>query len=229
MDFLFKKGKTSVTIPIFIESSAGAVGAGLTGLAYDTSGLICYYVKPRATPQQIVLVTNTVTGEYTENSFKEISSALMPGWYRLDIPDIVCLTGNDVVTIQLSGAANMVPCNINIRLTDVDLDDSVAGGMSEIAVISTAAANAEQNAYDALTAAEAINADSGSPSQGAPPDSASIITKIAWIYASWRNKKTTTATLETLYADNGTTALAKKTTTYASNGTKTEAEYITGA
>lgn len=64
--------------------------------------------------------------------------------------------------------------------------------------------------------------------QGAPSATASAFTGLNFIYEAWRNKSTTTATLVTVFKDDGTTALVKST--IADNGTTfTKDEFITGA
>jgi hypothetical protein len=68
----------------------------------------------------------------------------------------------------------------------------------------------------------------GEVAQGAPPASADLATKIDWLYTSWRNKRTNDGTDTKLFADDGTTVIAKQATSEAA-GTVTKAEWITGA
>lgn len=66
------------------------------------------------------------------------------------------------------------------------------------------------------------------PSQGNPPASADLATKIDYLYMVLRNKKTETSALQTVYADDGTTPVVKRT--LASDGTTlTVGEMSTGA
>lgn len=55
------------------------------------------------------------------------------------------------------------------------------------------------DSYAALTGANA------EPGQGTPAVNASIISKIAYIYKTWRNKKTQTSSTFSLFADDATT------------------------
>ena len=65
----------------------------------------------------------------------------------------------------------------------------------------------------------------GEPSPGAPPASASLGVKVDWLYAITRNGESVTASLQTIYADDGTTPLTKATV--ADNGTTfTRAELV---
>lgn len=115
-------GDTDVKIPVFIQDSSSTTGAGLTGLAYDTASLVCYYVRPGSAAAQLALATQTVTGAHADGGFVEIDSTNMPGWYRLDLSDAVVATGITSVGIILKGAANMAPCNIEIQLDAVPAD-----------------------------------------------------------------------------------------------------------
>lgn len=122
------KGSTSQTVNIFIADSSSTTGNGLGLLTYSSSGLICYYVSPGRVPTKINLVNQTPTGAWISGGFCEIDDPYMLGWYRLDLPNAVLSRtdlgssefnlGAESVGIQLSGATNMVPCNLEIQLID---------------------------------------------------------------------------------------------------------------
>lgn len=76
--------------------------------------------------------------------------------------------------------------------------------------------------YGALTDAQA------EPGQGAPAANASALTKIAYLFKSWRNKKTQTADTWTLFNDDGTTA-GQAATVSDDGTTATKGEIGTGA
>ena len=66
------------------------------------------------------------------------------------------------------------------------------------------------------------------PTQGAPSATPAPMDAIAYLYMFLRNKRITSATLDTIYADDGSTAVMK--TTIADDGsTLTKSEYISGA
>lgn len=124
-----KRGSTSVRRLIFIGDSTSSTGAGLEGLTHASSGLVCWYFAGDLTDAvQVTLVTAT-RGTYTSGGF--IAIANMPGWYEIGIPN-AALDGGNEVSIQLRGAANMVPVNIHIELDSVDYQDSAAFGLSRI-------------------------------------------------------------------------------------------------
>lgn len=132
MKVSIKAGATSQSVNVFIQDSISTTGAGKTGLVF--SGVTAYYsfAGAAATATAITLVTQTITGAWTSGGFVEISSANMPGLYRLDLPNAVLASGNGrsvVVYLTASGAA---PCVLEIELTGWDNQDAVHGGMSAL-------------------------------------------------------------------------------------------------
>lgn len=121
MKLIRKKGATDQTILVFIQDSASTTGGGKTGIAYNASGLVCYYVRPGSAAAQLTLATQTVTGAHSDGGFVEIDATNMPGVYRLDLSDAILATGVDSVVLMLKGATGMAPLPIEIQLTDFDL------------------------------------------------------------------------------------------------------------
>lgn len=126
------KGSTSVSIYVFIQDSSSQIGSGLTGLVFNSGSLVCYYVRPLGSATQLSLVTQTVTGAWTSGGFVEISSTNMPGVYRLDIADAAIASGVNSVVLVLRGAANMVPCHVELELVAVNPQDSVRYGLTAL-------------------------------------------------------------------------------------------------
>lgn len=119
------------------------------------------------------------------------------------------------------------------------LTDWINGGRLDLLLdtIPTTAMRGTDGANTAtpLTAAEVnaevvnvINTDtSGEPAQGAPPATASLRTKIDWLFKAFRNKKTQTATEWDLFNDAGTVVDSKATV--ADDGTTaSKAEIVSG-
>src|SRR5690348_3546167 len=110
------KGATSQAIYLFVQDSTSTSGAGKTGLAYNTSSLVAYYVRPLGSATSISLVTQTVTGAYSSGGFVEVDSANMPGLYRFDIPNAAIASGVNSVVVMLKGATAMAPVVLEIQL-----------------------------------------------------------------------------------------------------------------
>lgn len=119
MKLSIKKGTTSKTIAVFIPDSSKTDGSGLTGLVYNSAGLVASYWRPGGSRTAITLATlASVTASYSSGGFIEIDATNMKGWYRLDLPDAVLATGADVAGVHLQGATNMAPVPLEIQLDD---------------------------------------------------------------------------------------------------------------
>lgn len=118
MDFFqVEKGNTSTTINVFIQKSTD--GSAMTGLAYNTSGLKCYYKRTAGTAlTELTLATLTATGSHNPGGFVELSATNAPGMYRLDLPNSMVATGANRVGLILSGVTDMQPLAVNVNLID---------------------------------------------------------------------------------------------------------------
>src|SRR3954468_8156319 len=120
-----KRGTTSKLLRVFIADSSSTVGAGLTGLLFNTALLTAYYIREGdASPTAITLATMTV-GTWASGGFKEVSSANMPGVYQLGLPDAALASGAASVVVMLKGAASMAPVTLEIDLEGAALQTPV--------------------------------------------------------------------------------------------------------
>jgi len=101
-------GSTSQSIELYL---------GATGLTFSTSGLAAYYVRNQSAPVAITLVTQTATGAWTSGGFAEISSSLVPGVYRLDVPNAAFAAGASDVTIVVRGASGTNGAVLTVTLS----------------------------------------------------------------------------------------------------------------
>lgn len=124
-------GSTGHRLLLFITNSS--TGAGLTGLAYNTSGLACGYKRNAdSAAVAVTLVTITTLGTYVSGGFKEVSASLCPGFYEFHPPDAAFASGSGSVAFELFGAANMVPLPLEMELTAWNNQDGVRGGMTAL-------------------------------------------------------------------------------------------------
>jgi hypothetical protein len=100
---------------------------GVTGLTFSTSGLAAYYVRNREAPTPITLVTQTPTGTWASGGFAEISSSLVPGVYRLDVPNAAFAAGASDVTIVVRGASgtNGAVLTVTLKYSQIDMSQAV--------------------------------------------------------------------------------------------------------
>lgn len=128
----FLAGVTSQTIDIFIQDSSSTIGAGLSGLAFGTSGLTAYYRKgATGTPTAITLVTQTVGGAWSSGGFVELDAVHTKGVYRFDVPDTI-LASTPWATIYFYGAANMAPVIAELEIVSVNPFDGVRMGLTAL-------------------------------------------------------------------------------------------------
>jgi hypothetical protein len=123
-------GATSQSVNVLVLDSSSTVGAGLSGLAYNTASLAAYYTFAGAntTATAITLATLAgVTSAWATGGFIEIDATHMKGLYRLDLPNAVLATAKGrSVTVYLYGAANMAPVVLEIELESWDNQVAIA-------------------------------------------------------------------------------------------------------
>ena len=119
--------------------------------------------------------------------------------------------------------------------TEIDAIKAVTDVIPDSGAMTSIAQEATINALNDISAADvnaevvdALNVDTyAEPAQGAPPATASIVTKISHLYKAWRNKKEETATETRIYDDAGTVVDHKRTVS-DDGTTATAGEWITG-
>lgn len=137
------KGATSVLIRVFIQDSSSTTGAGLTGLAFNTSSLVCYRARDddgNAGGTAITLATATL-GTWASGGFKEKDATNMPGWYEFGVTNASLVTGSRSVSFMFKGATNMAQTPIEIELTGFDNQSVTDGGLSKLASLTFTVAN----------------------------------------------------------------------------------------
>jgi hypothetical protein len=134
MKLLVKKGATSVLACIFIQDSSSTTGAGLSGLVFNTAGLICYRARAddgNAGGTAITLATATL-GTWATGGFVEKDATHMKGVYEIGITNASLAAGSDYCILYFSGATNMAPLVLEIQLVAFDPDDAVHMGLSSL-------------------------------------------------------------------------------------------------
>jgi hypothetical protein len=112
-----ERNASAITIAPASTSQSIELYLGATGLTYATSGLAAYYVRNQSAPVAITLVTQTPTGAWTSGGFAEISSSLVPGVYRLDVPNAALIAGASDVTIVVRGASGTNGAVLTVTLS----------------------------------------------------------------------------------------------------------------
>lgn len=144
MKLLVQKGKTSYLANIFIQDSSSSTGAGLTGLVFNSSSLVCYRSRSddgNAGGTAITLATQT-KGTWATGGFIEKDATNMPGVYEIGITNASLATGSDYCVLMFKGATNMAPCVLEIQLTGIDVEDAVRAGMTALPNVASGSAGA---------------------------------------------------------------------------------------
>jgi hypothetical protein len=112
-----ERNASAITIAPASTSQSIELYLGATGLVFNTSGLAAYYVRNQSAPVAITLVTQTPTGAWSSGGFAEISSSLVPGVYRLDVPNAAFAAGASDVTIVVRGASGTNGAVLTVTLS----------------------------------------------------------------------------------------------------------------
>ena len=115
--FPTERNASAITIAPASTSQSIELYLGATGLVFNTSGLAAYYVRNQSAPVAITLVTQTATGAWSSGGFAEISSSLVPGVYRLDVPNAAFAAGASDVTIVVRGASGTNGAVLTVTLS----------------------------------------------------------------------------------------------------------------
>lgn len=112
-----ESGSTSNSIEMYL---------GATGLTAASIGLSAYYNRTRSNPVQITLVDTTITSSWISGGFAEVNSALMPGVYRVDVPNEAFAFGANDVTILIRGLSGSNGAFVNCQLIPILTNASIA-------------------------------------------------------------------------------------------------------
>jgi hypothetical protein len=95
-----KAGSTNQTIYFRLRDATS--GLAKVGLAWNSAGASCYYVRNRGLATAITLATLAAADSaHTDGGFKEVHGTNMKGLYRLDLPDAVVVSGSRGVEVSI--------------------------------------------------------------------------------------------------------------------------------
>ncbi len=172
---------------------------------------------------RIRIVDGTAAGELDTTSGLVTISGTIQTLDALNTAQIVehDATQSAIAALNNIAAADVWAVATRVLTAGTNIVLAKGTGVTGFNDLSAAAVNAE--VVDALatdTYAE--------PGQDAPGATISLAAKLNWLYTSWRNKKDNDGSTTNLYADDGSTVLAKQLTSVDA-GVVTKAEWITGA
>lgn len=249
----YKRGQGSIVLRVKILNSSVSTGAGLTGLTSASSGLIISTIADNESTATAYTVAGstiegiTTLGTYaaptaTKCRFKEVDSTNHKGVYEIQIADARFeVSSAKSLLVSVSGATNAAETDVVIPLRDLDPYDSVRGGMTALPNATPAGSGGlptvnssnyvagiqgTKNTLDSLNdiTVAAVWAKTMTELSAVPGVTADVLSALSWVFELARNKRTQTATTETVLKDDGSTTLA--TSTKSDDGTTfTRGEY----
>lgn len=125
----------SVIVNLLQDNSGTNPGDPLTGLVYNSTNLSCYY-KSGATGSvtALTLATQTSTGAFSLGGFAQLSSANMPGAYRLDLSTTLFSSGDNFGQVMLANYVDLAPHSVHVKFTDLDFYSSINSELTSYGV-----------------------------------------------------------------------------------------------
>lgn len=127
----FKRGTTSKVIRVFIRDTSQTDGRGLTGLVFNSAGLVAAYCRQGDSSATALTLVTATPGTWTSSGFVAVDATNFPGLYELGLPNAAVASGQAMQTI-LKGAANMAVTVAENQLESVDNQDGTRYGQTAL-------------------------------------------------------------------------------------------------
>ncbi len=125
----FGVSPTSVILRVKLLNSSVTTGAGLTGLVYNSTGLIIStimigeatataYTTTGATIETIATLGTYAAPTATKCRFKEVDATNHPGIYEIQLADARFASTGSLI-ISISGATNLAQCDIEVQCSNL--------------------------------------------------------------------------------------------------------------
>lgn len=123
-------GITSVTVPIFVQDSSSATGAGLGSLTSASSGLAAEYRRQGQSAWTAITLSAGTLGTYSSGGW--VADGSLAGAYEVGIPDAALAAGAKWSQVRFYGAANMLPVLLEFELDAINYQDSARAGLTAL-------------------------------------------------------------------------------------------------
>ena len=124
------KGKTSRSLPVFIQDTTSTTGGGLSGVTSASSGLVLEYRRQgQSSWTSVTPVAGKTLGTYLSGGI--VADGSLAGAYEVDFPDAAFASASGVewVARRIRGVANMLPALIEVQLDTVDYQTDAFGAL----------------------------------------------------------------------------------------------------
>lgn len=144
MKLLHKVGVTGAILRVKILDASSTSGAGKTGLAFNSAGLVIATIASNeATPtvySQVAGAIETIATLGTHATptagkcrFKEVDATNHPGLYEIQLADArFNVSGARHLIVSISGVSGAAQCDAEVQLVAVDLYDSTRAGLTAL-------------------------------------------------------------------------------------------------
>jgi hypothetical protein len=135
MKLLHKSGVSGLILRVKILDAASTTGAGKTGLAYNSTGLVIatiasneaaatVYSQAAGTVETVATLGTFAAPTAGKCRFKEMDATNHPGLYEIQLPDArFAVAGATGLIVSTSGASGAGQCDAEVQLTAVDTAD----------------------------------------------------------------------------------------------------------
>ncbi|MGZ5508707.1 MAG: hypothetical protein ACXWKH_20225, partial [Limisphaerales bacterium] len=164
MKLLIPAGTTSKKVKIFVQDTSKTDGSGLTGLAYNTSGLTWYYTKDGDSSSTSITLSTATLGTWASGGLIVVDGTNMPGVYEIGVPNAAIASGT--CHMILRGAANMAPVKIEIQTDNAPANTQQIAGQTASASGTITFPAATLASTTNITAASGITVSTNSDKTG---------------------------------------------------------------
>lgn len=147
---LFKHSESAYgKFRVFIQDTTSAVGAGLTGLTFASSGLAINtiadneasatsYTAAGSTIETITTIGTFAAPTATKCRFKEIDSTNLPGWYEIQVADARWAVSGARALQAIISVTGGFCAPVEVQLVLVDVNNATTMGLTNLdAAVST--------------------------------------------------------------------------------------------
>ena len=161
----YKNGITSVVLRVKIMDSASTVGAGKTGLAFGTAGLVVstiadneaaptVYTQAAGNVETVATLGTFAAPDAGKCRFREVDAVNHPGLYEIQISDARwAVTGARSAIVTVSGAAGAAQVD-----AEVQLDPKVVADLNDVSASAILATNIDSTGAATITVKKALEA-----------------------------------------------------------------------
>lgn len=120
-EIIIKRGRASQSVPIQILDTTSVVGAGKTGLVYNSANLTAYYKRELSASAVAISLATMTAGTWASGGFVEQDATHLAGWYELGLPNAVIdnsdlSTWVDVMVYDSGSGLGIAPKRLRIDL-----------------------------------------------------------------------------------------------------------------